>query len=309
VMLVNPAKCPSVKEDLGQQFIDLLISPEGQKIISGYKINGQQLFYPNANDPNAWSRLDAAVDLIFPVVLAAIAAAYAAVGQAGATGYIAAMGIVGFTPDVIRPAALALNTLAAAVGTVRFGRAGHLTWRGTYPFIILGVKITSLANWARTESSVSLHRRSPLEHRMISMATICRCLGRWLIGLFVIAQIFGVVPLLSGEIVHAAESELALANGGGNIPLGHHHHGDGCAQQHELQHLTGVFRSELSQSEVSLIPGALVALAPDALTENDTSRLERPPKPFLSIWTVRPLAFVEGPAFRRSDTDRMATHV
>jgi tungstate transport system substrate-binding protein len=53
VMLVNPMKCPSVKKELGQQFIDFLISPEGQKVISGYKINGQRLFYPNANDPNA----------------------------------------------------------------------------------------------------------------------------------------------------------------------------------------------------------------------------------------------------------------
>jgi tungstate transport system substrate-binding protein len=53
VMLVNPAKCPSVKKELGQQFIDWLISPEGQKVIAGYKINGQQLFYPNAKDPNA----------------------------------------------------------------------------------------------------------------------------------------------------------------------------------------------------------------------------------------------------------------
>jgi len=53
VMLVSPAKFPSVKKDLGQQFIDWLISPEGQKVIAGYKINGQQLFYPNANDPSA----------------------------------------------------------------------------------------------------------------------------------------------------------------------------------------------------------------------------------------------------------------
>lgn len=53
VMLVNPAKYPSVKKDFGQEFIDWLISPEGQKAIAGYKINGQQLFYPNANDPNA----------------------------------------------------------------------------------------------------------------------------------------------------------------------------------------------------------------------------------------------------------------
>jgi tungstate transport system substrate-binding protein len=53
VMLVNPAKYPSVKKDLGQQFIDWLVSPEGQNVIADYKINGQQLFYPNANDPNA----------------------------------------------------------------------------------------------------------------------------------------------------------------------------------------------------------------------------------------------------------------
>ena len=53
VMLVNPEKHPSVKKELGQAFIDWLISPEGQKAIADYKINGEQLFYPNANDPNA----------------------------------------------------------------------------------------------------------------------------------------------------------------------------------------------------------------------------------------------------------------
>ena len=53
VMLVNPAKHPNVKKELGQQFIDYLISPQGQKDISNYKINGEQLFYPNANDHSA----------------------------------------------------------------------------------------------------------------------------------------------------------------------------------------------------------------------------------------------------------------
>jgi tungstate transport system substrate-binding protein len=53
VMLVNPTKNPNVKKELGQQFIDWLVSPEGQKVIADYKVNGQQLFYPNANDPNA----------------------------------------------------------------------------------------------------------------------------------------------------------------------------------------------------------------------------------------------------------------
>ena len=53
VMLVNPAKHLNVKKELGQQFIDYLISAEGQKDIANYKINGEQPFYPNANDHSA----------------------------------------------------------------------------------------------------------------------------------------------------------------------------------------------------------------------------------------------------------------
>ena len=48
VMLVNPAKHPNVKKDLGQAFVDWVISPEGQKTIAGYKIGGEQLFFPDA---------------------------------------------------------------------------------------------------------------------------------------------------------------------------------------------------------------------------------------------------------------------
>ena len=53
VMLVNPEKHPAVKKELGQQFIDWLVSPAGQKTIADYKINGEQLFYPNGEDPGA----------------------------------------------------------------------------------------------------------------------------------------------------------------------------------------------------------------------------------------------------------------
>ena len=53
VMLVNPAKHPYVKKELGQAFIDWLLSPEGQRAIAEYKIGGEQLFYPNASDPSA----------------------------------------------------------------------------------------------------------------------------------------------------------------------------------------------------------------------------------------------------------------
>ncbi|MGA7979371.1 MAG: substrate-binding domain-containing protein [Chromatiaceae bacterium] len=48
VMLVNPKKYPNVKAKAGQTFIDWLLSDEGQKAIASYKVDGQQLFFPNA---------------------------------------------------------------------------------------------------------------------------------------------------------------------------------------------------------------------------------------------------------------------
>ncbi|WP_395714673.1 substrate-binding domain-containing protein [Reyranella sp.] len=53
VMLVNPAKHPTVRKEAGQRFIDWLISPQGQRAIADYKVGGEQLFFPNAGDPNA----------------------------------------------------------------------------------------------------------------------------------------------------------------------------------------------------------------------------------------------------------------
>ena len=53
VILVNPDKHPNVKKELGQAFIDWLVSPDGQKAIADYEINGEQLFFSNADDPNA----------------------------------------------------------------------------------------------------------------------------------------------------------------------------------------------------------------------------------------------------------------
>jgi tungstate transport system substrate-binding protein len=48
VILVNPAKHPHVRREAGQQFIDWLVSPAGQKAIADYRIDGEQLFFPNA---------------------------------------------------------------------------------------------------------------------------------------------------------------------------------------------------------------------------------------------------------------------
>jgi tungstate transport system substrate-binding protein len=52
IILVNPAKFPHVKKDLGQQFIDWVLSPKGQQTIADYKIAGQLLFFPNAAAAN-----------------------------------------------------------------------------------------------------------------------------------------------------------------------------------------------------------------------------------------------------------------
>jgi tungstate transport system substrate-binding protein len=53
IMVVNPEKHPHVKAAAGQRFIDWLVSPEGQRAIADYHINGEQLFFPNAGDPSA----------------------------------------------------------------------------------------------------------------------------------------------------------------------------------------------------------------------------------------------------------------
>ena len=83
-------------------------------------------------------------DITLLAAFAIVAVLYSAVGQAGGTGYIAAMGLLGFAPNIIKPTALALNILVAAIGCVRFCRVGLLTWRSCYPFAILGAPFSLL---------------------------------------------------------------------------------------------------------------------------------------------------------------------
>lgn len=49
IILVNKDKCPAVNAESGQQFIDWMLSERGQEAIASYKVNGDQLFFPNAN--------------------------------------------------------------------------------------------------------------------------------------------------------------------------------------------------------------------------------------------------------------------
>jgi len=50
VIVVNPVKFPHVKKDLAQAFADWVVSADGQATIASYKIGGEQLFFPNANE-------------------------------------------------------------------------------------------------------------------------------------------------------------------------------------------------------------------------------------------------------------------
>ena len=73
-----------------------------------------------------------------------IALVYAAVGQAGASGYIAIMGLAGFAPLAMKTTALSLNLLVAAIGTTLFLKAGRLSWRNVWPFALLGFPFSML---------------------------------------------------------------------------------------------------------------------------------------------------------------------
>lgn len=73
-----------------------------------------------------------------------IALVYAAVGQAGASGYIAAMALAGFAPPAMKTTALALNLLVAGIGAALFLKAGRLSWRNVWPFAILGFPFSLL---------------------------------------------------------------------------------------------------------------------------------------------------------------------
>mgnify|MGYP006270306993 CR=1 FL=1 len=69
--------------------------------------------------------MDGLLSLALPAAIAVVALAYASVGHAGATGYIAVMTLCGLPVAVIRPTALALNVLVATIATLQFVRAGH----------------------------------------------------------------------------------------------------------------------------------------------------------------------------------------
>lgn len=74
--------------------------------------------------------------LLLSLLILVAAILYSAVGHAGASGYLAAMALMGVAPNVMKPSALLLNILVATIGTFRFYRAGCFNWRIFLPFAI-----------------------------------------------------------------------------------------------------------------------------------------------------------------------------
>lgn len=76
---------------------------------------------------------------ILAVLFLIVGALYAAVGHAGASGYLAVMALVGVEAAVMRPTALSINVLVAAIAFTQFARAGHFSWALFWPFAVASV--------------------------------------------------------------------------------------------------------------------------------------------------------------------------
>ncbi len=87
--------------------------------------------------------------LIFGVALL-----YSSVGHAGASGYLAAMALFGLEPGQMRSAALVLNILVATIGTIRFARAGLVTWSLLWPFSLGAIPMAWLGGFLTLPAAV-----------------------------------------------------------------------------------------------------------------------------------------------------------
>ena len=83
-----------------------------------------------------------------------IALLYSTVGHAGASGYLATMALLSFTPAVMKPTALALNIIVALVTTARFYQAGHFSWRLFWPFALASVPMAYIGGGISIHTTV-----------------------------------------------------------------------------------------------------------------------------------------------------------
>jgi hypothetical protein len=78
-------------------------------------------------------------DYLLLAGLAIAAFLYASVGHGGASGYLAVMAFAGLAPEIMKPAALALNVVVAGIGTWKYLRAGAFDWKVFWPFAVVSI--------------------------------------------------------------------------------------------------------------------------------------------------------------------------
>ncbi len=88
--------------------------------------------------------MDLSEAAILGVAFFAVATLYTTVGHAGASGYLAMMALIGLAPAAMRPTALLLNILVAAVTVYRFRRARYFSWPGLWPFLLGSVPFAAI---------------------------------------------------------------------------------------------------------------------------------------------------------------------
>jgi uncharacterized membrane protein YfcA len=86
-------------------------------------------------------------DAILALLILFAATLYSSVGHAGASGYLAAMALMGVAPAVMKPTALALNILVAVVAFTRFYRAGAFSWSLLWPFALASIPFAWFGGW------------------------------------------------------------------------------------------------------------------------------------------------------------------
>jgi len=98
--------------------------------------------------------LDTTTVAALSVLILVAALLYSSVGHAGASGYLAAMALFNVAPEVMKPAALALNVLVAAIATFKFSRAGCFSWRLFWPFAVTSIPFAFLGGLISLPTSI-----------------------------------------------------------------------------------------------------------------------------------------------------------
>ena len=86
----------------------------------------------------AWIPLSIDTALLSGLIFLA-ALIYSSVGHAGASGYIAAMALMGIAPNVMKPTALTLNILVATLATIRWRSIGLVNWNALLPLLATSI--------------------------------------------------------------------------------------------------------------------------------------------------------------------------